>query len=167
MTIQYKDPQTKEQVVHEVYSYAQKQKTYQVPDGVELTLVFETIITGDNPAGDPASVDVWLDWTDKTPPPAESVANFECVPEDPGDCARFEETIKADANFRGSGGKGVYNVLIWVDRFDTITEIDEEDNIMGPVKIVATKMLYLKKPVEVKPRPPVLITPGKVKKSKQ
>ena len=87
------------------------------------------------------------------------------MPEDPGDCVRFEEVIKANADFKGSSGKGIYNILIWVDRFDTITESFEEDNIMWPVKIVAEKVYYLQQPSDVKPKPPVLITPAKVKKS--
>lgn len=165
MTIQYKDPQTQKQIIHKIYSYADAHETYQVPGGVEMTLVFEALNNGDNPGGDGVSVDVWLDWTDAEMPADESDADIVCVPEDPSDCYKFEETITADTDFKGSGGEGVYNILIWVDRFDTQTEVDEEDNIMGPVKIVAAKMLYLKKPAEVKPKPPVLITPGKVKKS--
>ena len=165
MTIQYKDPQTQKIIVHKIDSYADAHKTYQVPGGAELTLNFKAVNTGDNPAGDPVSADVWLDWTGKTLPSDKSDADIVCLPEDPGDCVTFEETITADAGFKGSGGKGVYNILIWIDRFDTQTEIDEEDNIMGPVKIVAVKTLYLKKPAEIKQKPPVLITPGKLKKA--
>jgi hypothetical protein len=165
MTLQYEDPQSGEQIVHEIDSYTKAQKTYQVPGGVELTLIFEVLNTGDNPPGDPVSVDVWLDWTGDEMPADESDADFVCVPEGLGDCVRFEKTIQANAGYEGNGGKSVYHILIWVDRFDTLTEVDDNDNVLGPIKVVAVPVLYMQKPSEVKARPPVLKTPTKIKRS--
>lgn len=167
LTIQYEDPQTKKQIVHEIESYSDVQKTYQVPGGVELTLIFETHNIGGNPGGDGVSLDVWLDWAKKSLPKDDDSADLVCVPQTPSDCFHFEETIAADADFKGSGGKGVYNMLIWVDRFDTQAEDDEEDNMLGPIKIVATKVYYLQQPTLIKPQPSVLKTPTKVKKNAQ
>mgnify|MGYP001823795116 CR=1 FL=1 len=91
------------------------------------------------------------DWWNK------QVAERECVPEDPGDCA--DDTIKVPmrADFKGSRGRGVYSFLVWVDRFDTVTEIDDLDNVAGPVRVKAlpTTTIGTVKPLG----PPVMVNP--------
>ena len=68
-----------------------------------------------------------------------------CIPEDPGDCQRILKTLKADLSYMGKQGKGVYNIVAWVDRFDTQTEVAEDDNYLGPVKIVVLPTVQIKK----------------------
>jgi hypothetical protein len=92
------------------------------------------------------------DWWD------QQAANRECLPEDPGDCV--DETIRVPmkADFDGSRGRGVYVFLVWVDRFGTQTEIDEFDNVIGPVRVktLPTTTIGVVKPLG----PPVMVNPG-------
>ena len=88
----------------------------------------------------------------------EQVADRECVPEDPGDCADDTIKVPVHADFKGSRGRGVYTFLVWVDRFDTVTESDEFDNAAGPVRV---KVLPSAAIGTVKPLgPPVMVNPG-------
>ena len=81
-----------------------------------------------------------------------------CVPEDPGDCVDETITVPMKTDFEGSRGHGVYTFLVWVDRFGTQTEIDEFDNVAGPVRVKAlpTTMIGTVKPLG----PTVMIDPG-------
>jgi hypothetical protein len=87
--------------------------------------------------GEGLDVDCWQamrdrvdwDWWD------EQAASRECLPEDPGDCVDETITVPMEGDFDGSRGRGVYTFLVWVDRFGTQTEIDEFDNVVGPVRV--------------------------------
>jgi len=63
------------------------------------------------------------------------------------------ETLKADLSYRGKQGKGVYNIAAWVDRFDTQTEVYEDDNYLGPINITVLPT------VQTKREPLVIQTP--------
>jgi hypothetical protein len=89
---------------------------------------------------------------------AKQDADRVCLPDDPDDC--FDETVSVtmDANFDGSRGRGVYTFLVWVDRFDTKTEIDEFDNVAGPVRVKVLPQAAIE---PVKPiGPPVMVGTG-------
>ena len=157
LTIKYLHPNTHKRVT---IKNCLPGKTYQVPAGVNLALIFEVRNTGDNPSGDPVSIDIWYDWPHRKPPNDNVDPDAVCVPEDPGDCQRVIETLKADLSYKGRQGKGVYNIVAWVDRFDTQTEVDEADNYLGPVKIVVLPTVQLKKehliiqtPIRIRKRP--------------
>lgn len=82
-----------------------------------------------------------------------------CLPEDPGDCVDETISMPMKADFDGSRGRGVYTFLVWVDRFDTQTEIDDFDNVAGPVRVKALPRTTIG---TVKPLgPPVMVDPGK------
>ena len=142
LTIKYLHPNTHKKVT---IKNCLPGKTYQVPAGVNLTLIFEVHNTGDNPSGDPVSIDTWYDWPYRKPPNDYVDPDAVCVPEDPGDCQRMIKTLKADLSYMGKGGKGVYNIVAWADRFDTQTEVDEDDNYLGPIKIVVLPTVQTKK----------------------
>ena len=112
-------------------------KTYYVPSDVTLTLIIDAANTGDNPSGESASVDIWYDWPTRSTPKDDSAADIECIPENPDDCQTVMKKLKVDYLYNGKEGKGVYNVVVWADRFDTLTELDEKDNFLGPIKIIA------------------------------
>jgi hypothetical protein len=66
---------------------------------------------------------------------ARQDADRVCVPDDPSDCLDETVVITTDADFDGSRGRGVYSFMVWVDRFDTRTEVEEFDNVAGPVRV--------------------------------
>jgi hypothetical protein len=120
-------------------------KAYQVPAGVSLSLIFEVHNTGDNPSGDGVSIDIWYDWPYGRPPNDYVDPDEVCLPESPSDCQRMIKTLKADLSYAGKEGKGVYNIVVWVDRFDTQTEVFEDDNYLGPIKIVVLPTVHTRK----------------------
>jgi len=65
LTIKYLDPNTHKKVPLKNCS---TNKTFQIPAGVSLTFIFEMHNTGDNPSGDPVSIDIWYDWSYKKHP---------------------------------------------------------------------------------------------------
>ena len=184
MTFSYIDPVTGER--HECGDGCRR---FEVPAGVDLEIRMKALNMGDNPTGDPVSLDLWFDQPLHPFPPGDLVACWEasgrgldvdcwqamrdavdwdwwdkqdaervCVPEDPGDCADETITVPMKADFEGSRGRGVYTFLLWVDRFDTVTEIDDFDNVAGPVRVKAlpTTTIGTVKPLG----PTVMVDPG-------
>ena len=150
LTITYLDPKTHKKIT---FKQCVPGKTFQVPAGVTLTLIFEVYNISDNPSGDDVSIDIWYDWPYRKPPNDYEDADLVCAPEDPGDCLRLIKTLKADLSYTGKEGKGIYNIVAWVDRFDTQTEVDEDDNYLGPVKVVVAPIVQMKKqPLTIQPQ---------------
>lgn len=129
------------------------QPLYPFP-GADLAACWES-------SGHGLDVDCWQamrdavdwDWWD------QQEADRMCLPNGPGDCVDETITVPVNSNFDGSRGRGVYTFLVWVDRFGTQTEIDEFDNVAGPVRVKALPKTTLgtAKPLG----PPVMVDPGK------
>jgi hypothetical protein len=182
MTFSYLDPVTGER--HEC---GEDCRRFEVPAGVDLEIRVQALSLSDNPGGDPVSWGLWFDQPRSPLPAEdlaacidseqrldtecwyatmdrvdwewwdEQVADRECVPEDPGDCADETIIVPMNADFEGSRGRGVYTFLVWTDRFDTVTESDEFDNVAGPVRV---KALPKKTIGTVKPLgPSVMVNP--------
>lgn len=183
LTFSYVDPVSGER--HECGGDCRR---FEVPAGVDLEIRVQALSLGDNPSGDPVSWDLWFDQPRSPLPAEdlaacidseqrldtecwyammdrvdwewwdEQVADRECVPEDPGDCVDETITVPMNADFEGSRGRGVYTFLVWTDRFDTVTEGDEFDNVAGPVRVKAlpTTTIATVKP----PGPSVTVNPG-------
>ncbi|MCD4781366.1 MAG: hypothetical protein K8S27_12570 [Candidatus Omnitrophica bacterium] len=141
LTIKYLDTVTNKKIT---LRHCLPGKTYNVPSGVTLTLIIETLNLGDNPSGDPVSIDIWYDWPYRYSPKDDVDADAVCLPEGPGDCSKTIKKLKADHLYAGKVGKGVYNIVVWVDRFGTQTEVDEKDNFLGPIRIVAVPIVQNK-----------------------
>ena len=183
MTFSYVDPVTGER--HECGGECRR---FEVPAGVDLEIRVQALSVGDNPGGDPVSWDLWFDQPRSPLPAEDLAACIDseqrldtdcwyammdrvdwewwnqqdadrvCVPEDPGDCVDETITVPMKVDYEGSRGRGVYTFLVWVDRFDTVTESDEFDNVAGPVRVKAlpTTTIGTVKPIG----PPVMVNPG-------
>jgi hypothetical protein len=144
---------------------------------------------GDNPSGDGVGWDLFFDQPRRPFPPEDFAVCFDaeqrldtdcyygmmdrvdwdwwhrqdadrvCLPDDPSDCLDETLSIPLDADYDGWRGRGVYAFMVWVDRFDTQIEIDDFDNVAGPVRV---KVLPRLADEPVKPAsPPVMVDPGK------
>lgn len=183
LTFSYVDPVTSER--HECGGDCRR---FEVPAGVDLEIRVQAQNIGDNPGGDPVCWDLWFDQPRSPLPPEDLAdciddeqrldtdcwyammdrvdwewwdkqdADRVCVPEDPGDCVDETITVPMRADYDGSRGRGVYTFLVWVDRFDTVTESDEFDNVIGPVRVKAlpTTTIGTVKPLG----PAVMVDPG-------
>ncbi len=152
-TLKYTDPQTDKVVVYKT-SATDKPRTIEVPAGVYIVLEFDAVNIGGNPGGDGVDMDIWTDWpyiwTDwhyENLPTDVDDADIVCIPHCPTDCLHIMKTIKADLNYEGKEGKGIYNIFAWVDRFDTLSEQCEDDNYLG-VKIIVRPIIK-KKPLTI------------------
>ena len=162
LTIRYFDSQKNREVT---LKKCRPGITYQVPAGTVLTLIVDVLNMSDNPCGDPVSTDIWYDWPHQKRPKDVDDADAICIPDDPGDCQQIIENLKTDFFYKGKKGKGVYHIVIWTDRFDTQTEVCEDNNYLGPIKIVTKPSVLLKKaPLTTKPS--VLKKGIKIKKRK-
>jgi len=70
----------------------------------------------------------WDAWTGLVP-------DLVCVPEKPGECIDVTIWVPMDLEHEGSRGRGVYSFATWVDRFGVVSEDDEFDNYLGPVRV--------------------------------
>jgi hypothetical protein len=75
----------------------------------------------------------WRMWHEKT-------ADRVCVPAEPGDCTDETLTISMRPDFDGSRGPGVYAFMLWIDRFGVHAEVDEFDNLAGPVRVKVAQL---------------------------
>jgi hypothetical protein len=163
LTIEHTDPNTGKKVIFKADSArGPKSKSIRVPAGAELVLKFSVDNTGGPPGGDGVSLDVWYDWPKRTKPGDNDQSDDGCLPEGPWDCFRMTKTLKADLFYKGKMGKGIYNIAVWVDRFNFVSELDETDNFLGPIKITVLPELKRKKaPLTLKPQiPPALRSLG-------
>jgi len=158
VTLSYTHPQTGEKVTFKTDSqqtngaeWPGSAKNWSVPPGVELTIDMEYQNLGDNPSSDGFSVDLWFDWNKNQYPPDTEDADYVCLEEDPGDCRRFTKTITIEPDFPGKDGTGIYNIAAWVDRFDTQTEVSEDNNFVGPIQMKKSATLKIRKIKPVKP----------------
>jgi hypothetical protein len=183
MTFSYVDPASGER--HECGGDCRR---FEVPAGVDLEIRVRIVNLGDNPSSDGLDWDLWFDQPRSPFPPEDFAACFDseqrldtdcyygmrdrvdwdwwdkqdadrvCLPDDPSDCLDETLSVPMNADFDGSRGRGVYTFLVWVDRFDTQIEIDDFDNVAGPVRV---KVLPRAAIDPIKPSaPPVMIDPG-------
>jgi hypothetical protein len=168
LTFSYADPVSGER--HECGGDCRR---FEVPAGVDLLIRVQALNVSEHPGGDPVSWDLWFDQPRSPLPAedlaacidedqrldtecwyammnrvdwkwwGEQVADRECVPEDPGDCVDETISVPMRADFEGSRGRGVYTFLVWTDRFDTVTESDEFDNVAGPVRVKAVPKMTI------------------------
>lgn len=154
-----------EPVSGERHECAEGCRRFEVPAGADLQIRVRILNQGDNPGADGVDWDLWFDQPRSPFPPEDFAICFDdqqrldtdcyygmmdrvdwdwwdqqdadrvCVPDDPSDC--FDETVSItmDAEFDGSRGRGVYVFLLWTDRFDTQSEMNEFDNVAGPVRV--------------------------------
>jgi hypothetical protein len=184
MTFSYVDP-----VSDERHECGKDCRRFEVPAGVDLEIRVRIENLGDNPSSDGLDWDLWFDQARSPFPPEDFAACFDseqrldtdcyygmmdrvdwdwwhkqdadrvCLPDDPSDCLDETLSVPMDADFDGSRGRGVYTFMVWVDRFDTQTEVDDFDNVAGPVRV---KVLPRAAIEPVKPVGPlVMIDPGK------
>ena len=136
---------------HSLWSGPGVIKTIQVPAGATLELTLRT----DNESGgesDGTVTDIWLDWPHRTLPTDEVPSDYVCLPENADDCLLWTKSVNVDLAFPGKQGKGIYNFFGWVDRYDTATEMHEDDNVLGPVTIkVMPAILKKREPLILKP----------------
>jgi len=160
MTLSYIDP-----VSGERHECGEGCRRFEIPAGVDLEIRMRVLDLGDNPSGDGVDWDFWFDQPRSPFPPEDFELCFDnegrldadcyagmvdrvdwerwdtqdadrvCVPEDPGDCLDETFSIALDADFDGARGRGVYTVLVWVDRFDSQIETNDFDNVAGPVRV--------------------------------
>jgi hypothetical protein len=86
---------------------------------------------------DRLDIDCWLALYDRVDWDAWArlVADLVCVPEKPDECVDVTIWVPMDLEFDGSRGRGVYSLAVWVDRFGVMSEDDEFDNFVGPVRV--------------------------------
>jgi hypothetical protein len=160
LTFSYVDP-----VSGERQECGEDCRRFEVPAGVDLEIRVQVVNLGDNPNTDGVDWDLWFDQPRSPFPPEDFAACFDneqrldtdcyygmkdrvdwdwwdrldadrvCLPNDPSDCLDETLSVPMDADFDGSRGRGVYTFLVWVDRFDTQVEIDDFDNVAGPVRV--------------------------------
>lgn len=140
-------------------------RRFEVPAGVDLEIRMRVRELGDSPGSDGVNWDLWFDQPRRPFPPDDPAVCFDddqrldadcydamldrvdwkwwdqqkadrvCLPEDAGDCLDETLSLPLDADFDGSRGRGVYTFMVWVDRFDTQVEINDFDNVAGPVRV--------------------------------
>jgi len=86
---------------------------------------------------DRLDIECWLTLTERVDWDAwiDLVPDLVCVPEKPDECVDVRIWVPMDLEHEGSRGRGVYSFGLWVDRFGVVTEGDEFDNFLGPVRV--------------------------------
>lgn len=160
LSLSYVDPDTGER--HECGEGCRR---FEVPEGIDLEIHVQLSNVGDDQADDPVCWDLWFDQPRSPLPPEDPATCFDdqrrldtdcwrammdrvdherwdalradrvCLPEQTGECLDETITVPLDADFEGSRGRGVYALLVWVDRLDVVTESDEFDNVAGPMRV--------------------------------
>jgi len=160
MMLSYLDP-----VSGERHECGEGCRRFEVPAGVDLEIRLRVLDVGDEPSGDGVDWDLWFDQPRSPFPPEDFEICFDdqrrldadcyfgmvdrvdwewwdtqdadrvCVPDDPSDCLDEIFSVAMDADFDGARGRGVYTFLVWVDRFDSQVEVNDFDNVAGPVRV--------------------------------
>ncbi|GAB4348341.1 MAG: hypothetical protein Kow006_08950 [Gammaproteobacteria bacterium] len=142
LSVSFTDPHTGGKKTYTTDSLrGARRESIRVAAGSRVVLQVSAYNMGGNPGSDGVSLDIWYDWPSRRTPTDSSLADVVCIPESPVDCLEKTISLKADLAFEGKAGRGIYNIAAWVDRFDTVSEFDEMDNFLGPVRITVLPTL--------------------------